>query len=58
MCQSMCFNDVVHPSNICHVCQSTEQIIYSGVDAFMLAISDLTEKICYPCANKRRPSLS
>lgn len=56
MCQIMCFTDKVHPNNICHVCQSTEQIVYSGVDALVLGV--VTEKICYPCANKRHPSLS
>ena len=31
----------------CQVCQSDE-VIYSGVDAFMLGVP--TEKVCYSCA--------
>lgn len=41
----------------CIECGSTE-VIYSGTDAFMLGVIDLVEKICYPCANKRIPSLA
>jgi len=42
----------------CVDCESSEQIVYSGIDAFMLEVIELVEKICYPCANKRRRSLS
>jgi hypothetical protein len=42
----------------CIDCESTEQIVYSGVDAFVLGVTELVEKICYPCANKRNQSLS
>jgi hypothetical protein len=43
---------------MCVDCGSSEQIVYSGTDAFCLGVIELVEKICYPCANKRRPSLS
>ena len=36
----------------CKVCNTTENIIYSGVDAFMLG-QKTTENICYPCANEQ-----
>jgi hypothetical protein len=36
----------------CKVCNATENIIYSGVDAFMLG-QETTENICYPCANEQ-----
>jgi hypothetical protein len=37
----------------CVDCSSDEDIVYSGVDAFVLGVTELTEQICYPCANKR-----
>ena len=36
----------------CQECKTKENLIYSGVDAFMLGVQ--TETICYPCANKRK----
>jgi hypothetical protein len=33
----------------CLTCGTTEDIVYSGVDAFCLGVE--TEKICYSCAN-------
>jgi len=41
----------------CQVCGTTENIIYSGVDALLLGIDGAeTERLCYPCANKQRPA--
>lgn len=33
----------------CLHCGNTEDIVMSGIDAFILGCE--TEKICYPCAN-------
>jgi hypothetical protein len=33
----------------CEKCDTTENIVMSGVDAFMLGVQ--TETICYTCAN-------
>lgn len=33
----------------CKVCGTSENIIYSGVDAFVLGVE--VEKTCYPCGN-------
>jgi len=41
----------------CVDCETTKDLVYSGVDAFCLGVIDLVEKICYPCANKRTESL-
>jgi hypothetical protein len=39
----------------CETCETTEDIVYSGVDALLLGIEGAeTEKICYPCANKQK----
>jgi len=39
----------------CKVCKTTENIVYSGVDALLLGIPNAeTETTCYPCANKAR----
>lgn len=35
----------------CTICNSTENIIYSGIDAFCLGVE--VEKTCYPCANTK-----
>lgn len=35
----------------CKVCNTTEKIIYSGIDAFILG-QETTGDICYPCANE------
>ena len=42
----------------CIDCETTENLVYSGVAAFVLGVIDLVEKICYDCANKRRRSLT
>lgn len=36
----------------CEVCNSKD-VIYSGIDAFVLEVIDKVEKICYPCANEQ-----
>lgn len=33
----------------CQQCNTTDNIVMSGVDAFVLGVQ--TETICYPCAN-------
>lgn len=33
----------------CEICGTTEDIVMSGVDAFLLGIP--TESLCYTCAN-------
>jgi len=39
----------------CKVCQTTENLVYSGVDALLLGIPGAqTRTMCYPCANKAR----
>jgi hypothetical protein len=39
----------------CKVCKTTENIVYSGVDALLLGIPNAeTETTCYPCANKEK----
>jgi hypothetical protein len=38
----------------CNSCGTTDDIVYSGVDAFVLGVSDKVEKICYNCANKNK----
>jgi hypothetical protein len=35
----------------CTICNTSENIIYSGVDAFVLGVD--VEKTCYDCANKK-----
>lgn len=37
--------------NKCGTCGKTEELVYSGVDAFLLGVMDRIEKICYDCAN-------
>lgn len=34
---------------ICNECGTKENLVYSGVDAFVLGVQ--TETVCYPCAN-------
>ena len=34
----------------CQYCNTTDNLIYSGTDAFMLGVE--TEKTCYKCANE------
>jgi hypothetical protein len=37
----------------CRTCKTTENIVYSGVDALFLGIPNAeTEHDCYECANK------
>ena len=39
----------------CKECQTTDNIVYSGVDALLLGIPNAeTETICYPCANEEK----
>lgn len=39
----------------CLSCNTTENLVYSGVDALLLGIDGAeTETRCYPCANKER----
>ena len=39
----------------CKECQTTENIVYSDVDALLLGIPNAeTETTCYPCANKQK----
>lgn len=39
----------------CEKCDTTDNIVYSGVDALLLGIPGAeTEKTCYPCANANR----
>ena len=43
----------------CKECQTTENIVYSGVDALLLGIPNAeTETTCYPCANKEKDIMS
>ena len=34
----------------CSICNTQDNIIYSGIDAFVLGVQ--VEKTCYDCANK------
>jgi hypothetical protein len=38
----------------CIVCNTSEAIVHSGVDALLLGVSKAVERICYPCANKEK----
>lgn len=39
----------------CKVCQTTENLVYSGVDALLLGIPGAqTRTTCYKCANANR----
>ena len=39
----------------CKVCNTTENLVYSGVDALLLGIPNAeTETTCYPCAKKQK----
>ena len=38
----------------CVDCETKDGIVYSGVDAFVLGVIELVEKICYNCANARK----
>ena len=39
---------------MCSICGTKENIVFSGVDAFLLECMDRIEKICYECANKEK----
>jgi hypothetical protein len=39
--------------NKCVICNTSEAIVYSGVDALVLRSIKLVGKICYPCGNKQ-----
>lgn len=43
---------------MCTDCGTKDNLVMSGVDAFMLEVIDLVEKICYNCANRRKASLA
>ena len=39
----------------CETCGTTENIVYSGIDALLLGIDGAeTEKTCYECAKKAK----
>ena len=40
-------------TGLCTDCGTEENIVYSGVDAFVLGVIDLVERICYTCANNK-----
>ena len=38
----------------CIICNTSENIVYSGVDAVLLGVIKAVERICYTCANKEK----
>jgi hypothetical protein len=40
-------------TGLCTDCGTGENIVYSGVDAFVLGVTELVERICYTCANNK-----
>lgn len=34
----------------CYKCQTSENLVFSGVDAMVLGVLDKIEKVCYSCA--------
>lgn len=38
--------------NLCKQCGTSENIVYSGVDAWILGCVNDTERICYKCATE------
>jgi hypothetical protein len=38
----------------CNKCGTSDNIVHSGTDAFVLGVIDQVEKICYDCANKKK----
>jgi hypothetical protein len=36
----------------CIICNTTQAIVHSGVDALLLGTPQMVEKVCYPCAKK------
>jgi len=45
----------------CEKCGDEDNVVMSGVDAFILECMEQIERICYPCANaqlkERKPEL-
>jgi hypothetical protein len=39
--------------NKCVDCNTENNLVYSGVDAFALGVMDLVGSVCYSCANNR-----
>lgn len=39
--------------NKCVICNTSEAIVYSGVDALLLRATKMVGKICYTCGNKQ-----
>ena len=39
--------------NKCLDCNTENNLVYSGVDAFALGVMDLVGSVCYSCANNR-----
>jgi hypothetical protein len=39
--------------NKCVICNTSEAIVYSGVDALLLRATKMVGRICYPCGNKQ-----
>lgn len=39
---------------MCKYCNTEENIVHSGTDAFVLGCLDNLYKICYDCANARQ----
>jgi hypothetical protein len=37
----------------CVICNTTEAIVYSGIDALLLRATKMVGKICYTCGNKK-----
>jgi hypothetical protein len=42
----------------CGVCDTSENIVFSGVDAFLLECMEQIERICYDCANEQKAKVS
>lgn len=38
---------------ICSICGTDQNIVHSGVDAWLLSINLLTTNICYECASNQ-----
>lgn len=34
----------------CYKCETKENLVFSGVDAFLLGVMDKIERVCYECA--------
>ena len=42
----------------CLNCGTNDNIVYSGVDAFVLGVLDKVERICYDCARQEMESVN